>query len=279
MSRRSWKRMWVLLGGLSILMIFVGWIAAGAKVSNVPVKAMFLSGNLPDVAIPNKILSDNGGYYESGSGNYVYLRGGDGSLCFTVVVGSRSKRSVVLLFDSQIAPPGTDLPDTCGVPYFLPGPVSTIQWQFGTKNECVLSESSDAEGYYEMTIKDNILNLLTMQDGQVAYAYLQPMWFYVADSKATKRDDSRDMYILDWEPNYVMVRASGWNGSKVTSWTITPVTTKFKHMKSETAGDPEPQYYLYDNGTIPRWLFSNARRGCFHGIYNLPFELIIARLQ
>jgi hypothetical protein len=46
----------------------------------------------------------------------------------------------------------------------------------------------------------------------------------------------------------------------------------------ETANDPVPQYYLYDNGTIPRWLFSNARRSCFHGIYNLPYELVITRL-
>jgi hypothetical protein len=246
------------------------------KVSNVPLKAMFVSGYLPDVDIPNKILNDNGVYYQTGGGNSVFLGGPSGNLIFSLV--AKSGRSVTLLFDSQIAPPAPNLPDTCGVPYFLPGAVSTIQWQFVTKNECVLSKTPDAEGYYEMTIQGNWLNLLTMQDGQVAYAYLQPMWFYVADSNSTKRNDSRDMYILDWEPNYVMVRASGWDGSKVTSWTITPVTAKFKHMKSETAGDPEPQYYLYDNGTIPRWLFSNARRGCFHGIHNLPYELVISRL-
>jgi hypothetical protein len=280
MLRRSRRRTWVLLRGLSILMMFVGWIEAGG-VKNVPVKAMFLSGNLPGIAIPNKILNDQGGYYQEGGGNYVHLRGGDGSLCFNVVVGSRSGRSVLLLFDSQVAPPAPpeNLGDSCGVPYYVPGSISTINWQFGTKNECVLSETPDAEGYYEMTIKDTMLNLLTMQDGQVAYAYLQPMWFYVADSKATKRNDSRDWYILDWEPNYVVVRASGWDGMKVTTWTITPVTAKFKHMKGETANDPAPQYYLYDNGTIPRWLISNARRGCFHGIYNLPYELIITRLQ
>ncbi len=270
-----WKR--TSAWAAALLLTFVPVALAG----DVPVKASFVTGYLPGISLPNKILGDNGGYYQTGGGNYVFLRAGDGSLCFTVVVGSRSKRSVLILFDSQVAPPAPpeNLGDSCGVPYFLPGPVSTIQWQFGTKNECVLSATPDADGYYEMTIKDNSLNLLTMQDGQVAYAYLQPMWFYVADSKSTKRNDSRDMYILDWEPNYVMVRASGWDGTKVTSWTITSVTTKFKHMKSETAGDPEPQYYLYDNGTIPRWLFSNARRGCFHGIYNLPYELIISRMQ
>jgi hypothetical protein len=194
-------------------------------------------------------------------------------------MSSRSARSVVLSFDSWIAWPGTNLDSGCGSPYFLPGPVSTVKWQFGTKNECVLSDTADANGFYEMTIKDNILNLLTMQEGQVAYAYLQPMSFYVADSKTTKRNDSRDWYILDWEPNYVMIRASGWDGTQVTAWTITPVTTKFKHMKSETANDPEPEYYLYPNGTVPRWLFSNADRSCFHGIYNLPFELQLTRIQ
>jgi hypothetical protein len=274
MAGKFSKVVGILALGLSLSLMSVAWAEA-----QVPLKAMFVSGNLPDVDIPNKILNDSGGYYQTGNGNYVHLREGDGSLWFSVEVVSRSKRSVVLCFDSQIAPPAMNLGDNCGVPYFLPGPVSTIKWRFGTKNECVLSESPDAEGYYEMTIKDNILNLLTMQEGQVAYAYLQPMDFYVADSKVTKRNDSRDMYILDWEPNYVMVRASGWDGTKVTTWTITPVTAKFKHMKGETAGDPEPQYYLYDNGTIPRWLFSNARRGCFHGIYNLPYELILTRLQ
>jgi hypothetical protein len=273
MLGRSRKGTWCLLAGLAVLAMSVGLAQA-----QVPLKAMFVSGNLPGVDIPNRILNDNGGYYQSGNGNYVHIREGDGSLWFSVEVVSKSKRSVVLCFDSQIAPPGTNLGDKCGVPYFLPGPVSTIKWRFGTKNECVLSETPDAEGYYEMTIKDNILNLLTMQDGQVAFAYLQPMDFYVADSKTTKRNDSRDWYILDWEPNYVMVRASGWDGTKVTAWTITPVTTPFKHMKAETAGDPVPEYYLYPDGTIPRWLFSNSTRGCFHGIYNLPYELIITRL-
>lgn len=49
-------------------------------------------------------------------------------------------------------------------------------------------------------------------------------------------------------------------------------------MKAETAGQPVPEYYLYPDGTIPRWLFSNAIRACFHRIYNLPFELRITRL-
>jgi hypothetical protein len=196
-----------------------------------------------------------------------------------VEAGPRSKRSVILWFDSQVAPPAPpeNLPDYCGVPYFLPGPVSTINWEMHTKNECVLSDTPDAEGYYEMTIKGNNLNMLTMRDGQVAYAYVWRMWFYVADSKSTTRDDSRDLYFMEWEPDYVMVKASGWDGTKVTTWTITPVTAKFKHMKGETANDPVPQYYLYDYGTIPRWLLSSGRRGCFHGIYNLPFELIITR--
>jgi len=268
MARRFCKGVGILALGLAMSLMFVHWIEAGV-VKNVPVKAMFLSGNLPGIAIPNKILNDQGGYYQEGGGNYVHLKGGDGAFYMHVVVGSRSKRSVVLLFDSQIAPPGTDLPDTCGVPYFLPGPVSTIDWQFGTKNECVLSETPDSEGYYEMTIKDTNLNLLKMRDGQVAYAYVWRMWF----------SESGYSYFLEWEPDYLMVKASGWDGTKVTTWTITPVTAKFKHMKGETANDPVPQYYLYDNGTIPRWLCSSARRGCFHGIYNLPFELIITRLQ
>lgn len=272
MKRKLSKGIGLLAFGLVVSVLCVGQAEA-----QVGLKAMFVSGYLPDVAVPNKVLNDNGGYYQTGSGNYVHLREGDGSLWFSV--DSRSKRSVVLLFDSEIAPPGTNLGDKCGVPYFLPGPVSTIKWRFGTKNECVLMGPLDDEGYYEMIIKDNILNLLTMQDGQVAYAYLQPMDFYVADSKATKRNDSRDMYILDWEPNYVMVRASGWDGTKVTTWTITPVTTPFKHLKAETAKDPVPQYYLYPDGTIPRWLFSNAMRQCFHGIYNLPFELVLTRLK
>ena len=80
------------------------------------------------------------------------------------------------------------------------------------------------------------------------------------------------------EPNYVKVKAGDWDGTKVNSWTITPVTEKFKHMKGETANLPVPEYYLYPEGTIPRWLFSNAIRACFHGIYNLPYELRISRL-
>jgi len=267
------RGVWILCLGAAVSIVCVGW--AGAQI---PLKAMLIPGYLPGVEIPNKILNDGGGYYQSGNGNYVHLREGDGSLCFTVVVGSRSKRSVVLDLGSQIAPPATNLGDKCGVPYFLPGPVSTIKWEFGTKNECVLMGPPDSDGYYEMIIKDNILNLLAMQEGQVAYAYLQPMMFYVADSRTTKRNDSRDLYFLDWEPNYVEVRVTGWDGTRAISWTVTPVTMPFKHMKSETAGDPVPQYYFYPNGTIPRWLFSNAIRSCFHGIYNLPYELILERL-
>jgi hypothetical protein len=275
--RKGLKRgLWILALGLAISILSVMSTEAG-KVSNVRAKAMFISGTLPDVTVPNRVLNDSGSYYQEGNGNYVHLRGGDGSLWFSV--DSRSGRSVILCFDSQIAPPGTNLGDNCGVPYFLPGPISTIKWEFETINECVLSETPDAEDYYEMTIKANILNLLTMQDGQVAYAFIRRMDFYVADSKATKRNDSGDRYCMNWEPNYVMVRASGWDGTKVTTWTVTPVTTKFKHMKAETANDPEPEYYLYPDGTVPRWLFSNSTRGCFHGIYNLPYELIITRLQ
>jgi len=265
--------MWILALGLVLAVVCLGLTGgAAAPTKNIPVKAMFVSGYLPDSPlpnIPNKILNDQGGYYQEGGGNYVHLKGGDGAFYMHVVVGSRSKRSVVLCFDSQVAPPAPpgNLPDYCGVPYFLGGTVSTIDWQFGTKNECVLSETPDSEGYYEMTIKDTNLNLLKMRDGQVAYAYVWRMWF----------SESGYSYFLEWEPDYLMVKASGWDGTKVTTWTITPVTAKFKHMKGETANDPVPQYYLYDNGTIPRWLCSSARRGCFHGIYNLPFELIITR--
>jgi hypothetical protein len=273
----------VFFGALSLVawsMLFLGVVQVtnGGKPGSrdVLLKAMFVSGNLPDVVIPNKILNDNGGqFYQNGSSNTVLLNGTSGSLVFDVV--AKSGRSVVLLFDSVIAPPGTNLNGNCGTPYFLPGPVSTTKWEMGTKNECIMSEEPDADGYYELTIKDNYLNLLAMKDGQVAYAYFQRMAFYVADSKTTTRNDSRDWYILDWEPNYVMVRAYDWDGTKVNSWSITPVTTKFKHMKAETAGDPVPQYYLYPDGTIPRWLISNATRSCFHGIYNLPWELVITR--
>ncbi len=277
MSSRSKRRAWILAGGLVLAVVCAGWLGGARTSPSVPVKAMFVSGYLPDSPlpnIPNKITNDNGSWYQNGNSNIIVLNGGAGSLTFSV--DARSGRSVVLLFGSVVAPPGTG-GDVCGEPYFLAGPVSTINWQFGTKNECVLMGPPDPEGFYEMIIKDNYLNLLTMTENQVAYAYLQPMRFYVADSKSTSRNDSRDMYIMEWEPNYVMVKASGWDGTKVTTWTITPVTSKFKHMKGETANDPVPQYYLYDYGTIPRWLFSNARRGCFHGIYNLPFELIITR--
>jgi hypothetical protein len=157
-------------------------------------------------------------------------------------------------------------------------PISTIKWEMRTTNECIMSTETDAEGYHELTIKENYLNLLTMGDGQEAYAYVFRMCFYVADSKLTKRNDSQDWYILEWEPNYVKVKAGDWDGTKVNSWTITPVTEKFKHMKGETANLPVPEYYLYPEGTIPRWLFSNAIRACFHGIYNLPYELRITRL-
>ncbi len=275
MSGKIKQSVWILLAVLSMSLAFVPWIEA------ITIKAWFVSGNLPGVTIPNKILNDHDGlFYQNGGGNSIFLNNVDGHLVFSVA--SRSGRSINLYFDSEVVPPGTNLKDYCGTPYFLTPvpivPISTIKWEIITKNECVMSPETDAEGYHELTIKENVLNLLTMGDGQEAYAYIFRMCFYVADSKLTKRNDSRDWYMLEWEPNYVKIKAGDWDGTKANSWTITPVTEKFKHMKGETANLPVPEYYLYPEGTIQRWLFSNATRACFHGIYNLPYELRITRL-
>jgi len=276
MLEKFGKVVWL---GLAVF-AFLFSVAASAAAAD-DVKALFVGGNLPGVAIPNKILNDSPGvFYQNGGGNSVFISAADGHLVFSVA--AKSGRCVNLYFDSQVVAPGTGLKDYCGAPYFLAPvpivPVVTIKWEFITKNECLMGAEVDAEGYRELLIKDNVLNLLTMGDGQEAYAYVQRMDFYVADSKLTKRNDSRDRYMLDWEPNYVKIEASDWDGVKANSWTITPVTERFKHMKSETAGQPVPEYYLYPEGTIPRWLFSNAIRGCFHGIHNLPYELQISRL-
>ena len=275
MPKNFGKVVWL---GLAVFAIFLSGVA---KISSGDdVKALFVAGNLPDVAIPNKILNDSPGvFYQNGGGNSIFISAADGHLVFSVA--EKSGRRVNLCFDSQVVAPGTGLKDYCGAPYFLTPvpiiPIATIKWEFITKNECVMGDEVDADGYRELLIKDNVLNLLTMGDGQKAYAYVQRMDFYVADSKLTKRNDSRDWYMLDWEPNYVKIMASAWDGIKANTWTITPVTESFKHMKSETAGQPVPEYYLYPEGTIPRWLFSNAIRGCFHGIHNLPYELRISR--
>jgi hypothetical protein len=280
MRDKAQKNVWVVMAGLAISMLFLARIEA----AGVSLKATFVRGNLPGVAIPNKILNDNEGLYyqdQRGGSNIIFLNNVDGH--FEFFVASRGGRYVNLYFDSKVVPPGTGLKDYCGTPYFLTPtpivPIRTIQWEMRTKNECVLSAGPDADGYYDLTIKDNILNILTMGENQEAIAYLQPMDFYVADSKLTKRNDSRDWYMLDWEPNYVKVKVVEWDGSRAISWAITPITIKFKHMKGETSGQPVPDYYLYPEGTIPRWLFSNAIRACFHGIWNLPYELRITRLQ
>lgn len=281
MTGKSAKGAWITIATSAILLGGFVWIEAGsAPVRNVPVKALFLDGNLPGVFVPNKILNDSPGvFYQSGGGNSIFLGGADGHLVFSV--DAKSGRHVDLHFDSQVVPPGTGLKDYCGIPYFLTPvpivPIPTTKWRIITSNECVMSSEVDADGYRDLLIKGNALNFLTMSEGQVAYAYVFQMDFYVADSKLTQRNDSRDMYILQWEPNYVKVIASGWDGAKVNSWTITPITEKFKHMKGETADWPVPEYYLYPEGTVPRWLFSNAIRSCFHGIHNLPYELRIIR--
>lgn len=275
MPKNFGKVVWL---GLAVFAIF---LSGAARVSpGDDVKALFVAGNLPGVAIPNKILNDGPGvFYRNGGGNSIFISAADGHLVFSVA--EKSGRRVNLYFDSQVVAPGTGLKDYCGAPYFLTPvpivPIATIKWEFITKNECVMGDEVDADGYRELLIKDNVLNLLTMGDGQEAYTYVQRMDFYVADSKFTKRNDIRDCYMLDWEPNYVKIAASDWDGFKANSWAITPVTARFKHMKSETAGQPVPEYYMYPEGTIPRWLFSNAIRGCFHGIHNLPYELRISR--
>ena len=124
--------------------------------------------------------------------------------------------------------------------------------------------------------KSNVLNFVSMTEGQVAYVQLDRNWFNPVDSSSTKRyDDSRDCYAFEY-PYYVKVRASGWDGTKVTAWIVTPITEAFWIHRGADA-DGNPVYDKYPAGTIQVRIFYFSIQSCFYGIYNFPWELEISR--
>ena len=264
----------------SVLFLALASVTSGdmPRPTDILLKAMFVSGDTLNIGILNKIVNDvEGLYYLNGSSNFIVLRDGSvsqglggGFLVVDIVAGSRSTRSVNIWLDSVVVPPGV-IPSGCTLPYFIykvptiPVPTSrlllksTWEWEDVDPGDAVLLKQ-----------KSNLLNFLTMADGQEAFVELDRHQFQVPDSSVTKNfNDSRETYWIEF-PYYAKVKAYDWDGAKVNSWIVTPITAAFGVQKGDV-------YFDYPDGMVPCRVFSNSQQRCLHGIYNLPWELVITR--
>lgn len=280
MKRRGWFCALFLVAG-SVLFLGVVSFTNGdmPRSTDILLKAMFISGDTLGIGIPNKIVNDvENAYYLNGSSNFIVLRNGPisqgiggGFLVVDIVTGSRSPRFVNMWLDSVAAPPGV-IPSGCTFPYFIyqfpTCPVPTSRLLLKSTSEY---EITSLENPIMLKQKANLLNFLTMADGQEAYVELDRHQFQVADSSLTKNyNDSRETYWIDF-PYYAKVKAYDWDGAKVNSWIVTPISTAFRVDKGEGV------YMDYPDGMIPCRVFSNSQQRCLHGVYNLPWQLVITR--
>jgi hypothetical protein len=289
MSGRIGIRGFMCAGVLAALFAGAGLILnAGIQAgSDIPLRAMFIRGTGLGVRdaegnlVPNKIVNDiENLYYENGPNTSIVLMGDPdrpGILSWSMTTSRRSPRYINFFFDSVIAPAGSNLSSTCGQDYFLdpgaPSPVGTSWLWMWTGGELELIPDP-TDGIPVFVPRENNLNLAAMADGQVAYTYLDRYLFSPMDYKATKYNETRDMYGFA-DCKWVKVVASGWDGTKVNTWTISPVTEAFKHDDF----DPESHAWcVHPAGAIPQMLYSNAHLSCNHGTYRMPWQLVVTRL-
>ncbi len=292
------------LGLVGALVILAGIIlvlnADPPGSTDIILKARFISGNTlnvwdpqdpnnpdDDFILPNRIVNDiENLYYQNGTGVFIALRNDPGKISYSggyldfyITTDRRSPRYVNLYFDSVVDPAHEDLKSVCGNDYFLDpaviAPIGTTyfwmksggEWEWGIdpdepKGLPVLKPKGDAP-----------FNFITMADGQEAYVYIDRFKFSVPDDKLTKYNETRDVYTFA-DCCWVKVKASDWDGEKVNTWTLTPVTEPFKHG----SWDPNYEWCEHPNGAIPYRIYSSAYLSCNHGTYRMPWQLVITRL-
>ena len=276
-------------GLVALLVVSVGLVLGlnADRPSNtvVKVKARFISGyaTVPGgLVLPNKIVNDDpAAYYENVGNNILEIIDSSKqgkSIFLTIVTDRTSSRYANLYFDSAVSGPGQNLPSYCTLPYFIypqvTVPIETARLHMKVMGEWeMIPDPADPYGIDTLSPKDGELNFLTMADQQVTYVYIPFFYFNVPDLKATRKvDESRvDYWFADclWGT----VKAWDWDGEKVNTWTLTPVTEPFKHK----AWDGSNTWCYHPEGAIPYMIFSNASLSCDHGTYRMPWELEITR--
>ena len=249
--------------------------------ADIILKARFISGNTvigegqDQISIPNEIENDIPGLYYQNTGNNVIVLH-DGALYMTIQTDRRSSRYVNISFDCEVSPPGQNLPSGCVRPYFIYPvvivPIETTKLRMVCGGEWEMIPDPNDPDWLVMQSKDTGLNFTTMTDEQEAYFYIPWFYFHPSDLKATRYDESRDMYRFA-DCLWAKVKAWDWDGVKANTWTLTPVTEPFKHK----AWDNPNAWCYHPEGAIPYMLFSNSALVCNHGTYRMPWKLEITR--
>lgn len=303
MGRRI-KRWAVCLAALAVC-LGLGLVLNGdqPRATDIRLKAMFKGGGsiINGNYITNKITNDSGNYYVSNLTNFIVLRNdpnkdavGGGFFVLDIVLTAKSPRAPFIWLDSPMGPPYNPAPDCqpggpvdclgsyCVRPYFIyPNVISPLQTSrilFKSASEYEGHNESDGSGNPVLVLnrKENLLNFVTMADGQTAYVEFNRNWFWPADSPATKRyNDSQDCFSFGW-PYYVKVIAY-WDGTgRANRWIVTPIDENLWINKGvDESGDPI--YDQYPEGTMLQPIFYFSIRGCHYGRYYFPWELEIIR--
>jgi hypothetical protein len=302
MDRRI-KRWVICLAALAVC-LGLGSILKGdqPRATDIRLKAKFIVGSIMKGGnvITNKITNDTADYYLSNLTNFIVLRNdpgsdrvGGGFFVLDIVSTTKSSASPFIWLDSPVGPPYDPGPNCtpggsvnclssyCVRPYFIypnviyPLKTSRLLFKSGFEFES-LGGSGGPTDPVILKQKPNLLNFVTMLDGQTAYVEFNRNWFWPVDSIATKRyNDSTDCFSFGW-PYYVKVTAY-WDGTgRANRWMVTPINENFKIYK----GDDDnhlPIYDEYPDGTILQPIFYFSIRSCHYGRYYFPWELEISR--
>lgn len=274
---------------LGLLTAFAGILlvlnAAVPSNTVVKVKARFISGSLPGIDIPNNIVNDDpSAYYENVGNNILEVMDSSKQgrcLYLTIITDQFSSRSVDFYFNSVASDPGQNLPSYCAMPYFIypqvTAPIGTVKFHMKVSGGewDMVPDPGDPNKIPTFMPTDRQLNFLTMADGQEAFVYINRFYFDVPDLPATRKvDESRvDYWFADCL--WAKVKASDWDGTKVNTWTFSPVTEPFKHR----AWDGSETWCYHPEGALPYMIYSNASLSCNHGRYRMPWQLEATRRQ
>jgi hypothetical protein len=273
---------WGILAALAIFVgIFVTSNAEAQKSTGIPLKARFISGDGLGVTDPilgpvlNQFENDKPGvYYENTGTNLIEL---GSSIVVRIVTDRTSSRYVKISFDSSVAGPGNQIPSGCAKPYFIypvvkPVLTKKLYMKTGGEWEKVIDPGYPDYPTLRPTSSGN-LDIAGMTEGQETYIYVTFFYFNPQDDTSTKRiDESRvDYWFADCL--WAKIKASDWDGEKVNTWTLQPVTEAFKHLAWDGSGN----WCLHPEGAIPYMLYSNSSLSCDHGTYRMPWQLEVTR--
>lgn len=191
---------------------------------------------------------------------------------------ARAGRFVNMIFEGTPDHPDPAYPEIslCAPnPYFIAmGQANTSEFHFRTTGR--LDASRDGQGRLVLTGASVTLDLMAMVPGETAYCGIWCDYRIMDDAATETIDEDVDQYDLSQEP--VQVYCGMIDG--VLKWVIRPISetyimrtvTKAKGKTVIVDSDPSPN-------TLWRSVISGNRRGCKHGTYFFPFELVLERLN